>query len=163
VAQFRATYLSVVGAMRRIRPEETDSGRSLSLSGLEFSSGVFRGAGVSRHRFDCVDGQAVSLDEIGARGVPEAPDAAKVRRVRERRGRGDAVDWPAKSVAKPNNGSAARGAERLPGRPQLTYSMRAVARAGEQPRSGLRRRRPLRETRAQPVAPTIQAAAGCRP
>jgi hypothetical protein len=63
---FRATFPRFVGAVKRTGPEETNSGGSPSLSGLEFSIGVFLGAGVSRHHFDCVDGQAVSLDEFGA-------------------------------------------------------------------------------------------------
>jgi hypothetical protein len=40
--------------------EETNSSGSQSLSDLEFSDGVFRGAGVSEHHFDCVVGRAVT-------------------------------------------------------------------------------------------------------
>ena len=58
------------------------------------------------------------------------------------------------------NGSATRGAERFPG--VRNWRFRRVP-LGEQPGSGLRRRRLLREIRAQPVAPTIQAAAAYRP
>jgi hypothetical protein len=40
--------------------EETNSRGSPTLSDLEFSGGVFRGAGVSEHHFDWVVGQAVT-------------------------------------------------------------------------------------------------------
>ena len=40
--------------------EETNSGGSPTLSDREFSGGVFRGAGVSEHHFDCVVGRAVT-------------------------------------------------------------------------------------------------------